>query len=37
MPSWCVSVVRYAEDWGAVEGTMVHAALTEGRVLYATA
>ena len=26
---------RYAEDWGAVEGTMVHAALTEGRVLHA--
>ncbi|HTA12058.1 MAG TPA: nucleotidyltransferase domain-containing protein [Solirubrobacteraceae bacterium] len=28
---------RYAEDWGAVEGTMVHAALTEGRVLHAVA
>jgi predicted nucleotidyltransferase len=28
---------RYAEDWGAVEGTMVHAALTEGRVLHAAA
>lgn len=26
---------RYADDWGAVEGTMVHAALTEGRVLHA--
>lgn len=24
-------------DWGAVEGTMVHAALTEGRVLHAAA
>jgi predicted nucleotidyltransferase len=28
---------RYAEDWGGVEGSMVHAALTEGRVLHATA
>ena len=28
---------RYAEDWGGVEGTMVHAALTEGRVLHAAA
>jgi predicted nucleotidyltransferase len=28
---------RYAEDWGAVEGTMVHAALTEGRVLHVAA
>jgi predicted nucleotidyltransferase len=26
---------RYAEDWGSVEGSMVHAALTEGRVLHA--
>jgi uncharacterized protein len=26
---------RYAEDWGGVEGSMVHAALTEGRVLHA--
>jgi predicted nucleotidyltransferase len=25
---------RYAEDWGGVEGSMVHAALTEGRVLH---
>jgi uncharacterized protein len=25
----------YAEDWGGVEGSMVHAALTEGRVLHA--
>ena len=28
---------RYADDWGNVEGTMVHAALTEGRVLHAAA
>jgi predicted nucleotidyltransferase len=28
---------RYAEDWGDVEGSMVHAALTEGRVLHAAA
>jgi predicted nucleotidyltransferase len=28
---------RYTEDWGSVEGTMVHAALTEGRVLHVTA
>jgi hypothetical protein len=28
---------RYAEDWGAVEGTIVHTALTEGRVLHAAA
>jgi predicted nucleotidyltransferase len=28
---------RYAEDWGSVEGSMVHAALTEGRVLHAAA
>jgi uncharacterized protein len=28
---------RYAEDWGGVQGTMVHAALTEGRVLHAAA
>jgi predicted nucleotidyltransferase len=28
---------RYAEDWGGVEGSMVHTALTEGRVLHATA
>jgi predicted nucleotidyltransferase len=28
---------RYAEDWGGVEGSMVHAALTEGRVLHAAA
>jgi len=26
---------NYAEDWGSVEGSMVHAALTEGRVLHA--
>ncbi|MFI5003770.1 MAG: nucleotidyltransferase domain-containing protein [Solirubrobacterales bacterium] len=26
---------RYAEDWGGVEGSMIHAALTEGRVLHA--
>jgi predicted nucleotidyltransferase len=25
---------RYAEDWGSVEGSMVHAALSEGRVLH---
>jgi uncharacterized protein len=25
----------YAEDWGGVEGSIVHAALTEGRVLHA--
>ncbi len=24
---------RHAEEWGEVEGTVVHAALTEGRVL----
>jgi len=28
---------RYAEDWGGVEGTLVHSALTEGRVLHAAA
>jgi predicted nucleotidyltransferase len=28
---------NYAEDWGGVEGSMVHAALTEGRVLHAVA
>jgi predicted nucleotidyltransferase len=28
---------RYAEDWGGVEGSMVHAALAEGRVLHAAA
>jgi predicted nucleotidyltransferase len=28
---------RYAEDWGSVEGSMVHAALTEGQVLHAAA
>lgn len=28
---------RYAEDWGGVEGSMIHAALTEGRVLHAAA
>jgi predicted nucleotidyltransferase len=28
---------RYAEDWSGVEGSMVHAALTEGRVLHAAA
>ncbi len=28
---------RYADDWGGVEGSMVHAALTEGRVLHAAA
>jgi predicted nucleotidyltransferase len=28
---------RYAEDWEGVEGSMVHAALTEGRVLHAAA
>jgi uncharacterized protein len=28
---------RYAEDWGGVEGSMVYAALTEGRVLHAAA
>jgi predicted nucleotidyltransferase len=26
---------NYAEDWGDMEGSMVHAALTEGRVLHA--
>jgi predicted nucleotidyltransferase len=26
---------NYAEDWGCVEGSMMHAALTEGRVLHA--
>lgn len=26
---------RYAEDWADVEGSMVHAALSEGRVLHA--
>ena len=28
---------RYANDWGSVEGSMVNAALTEGRVLHAAA
>lgn len=28
---------RYADDWGDVKGTMVHAALSEGRLLHATA
>jgi predicted nucleotidyltransferase len=28
---------RYAEDWGDVQGSMVHAALTEGQVLHAAA
>jgi predicted nucleotidyltransferase len=28
---------RYAEDWEGVEGSMVHAALSEGRVLLAAA
>src|ERR1700691_731136 len=28
---------RYAQDWEGVEGSMVHAALTEGRVLHAAA
>jgi predicted nucleotidyltransferase len=28
---------RYAEEWGGVQNTMVHAALTEGRVLHAPA
>lgn len=28
---------RYADDWGGVQGSMVHAALTEGRVLHAAA
>jgi uncharacterized protein len=28
---------RYAEDWGGVQGSMVHAALTEGRVLHVAA
>jgi uncharacterized protein len=28
---------RYAEDWEGVEGSIVHAALTEGRVLHAAA
>ncbi len=28
---------RYAEDWGGVQGSMVHAALTEGQVLHAAA
>jgi predicted nucleotidyltransferase len=27
----------YAQDWEGVEGSMVHAALTEGRVLHAAA
>jgi predicted nucleotidyltransferase len=26
---------RYADDWGDVEGSLIHAALTEGRVLHA--
>ena len=25
---------RYAEEWGPARGSMVHAALTEGRVLH---
>lgn len=28
---------RYAEDWAGVQGSMVHAALTEGRVLHGAA
>jgi predicted nucleotidyltransferase len=28
---------RYVEDWGDVQGTVVHAALTEGQVLHAAA
>lgn len=28
---------RYLEEWGGVEGTMIHAALTEGRELDAAA
>jgi hypothetical protein len=28
---------RYAEDWEGVEGSTVHAALAEGRVLHAAA
>jgi predicted nucleotidyltransferase len=28
---------RYAEEWGSVQNTMVHAALSEGRVLHAAA
>ena len=28
---------RYAEDWEGVEGSMVHAALAEGRVLHTAA
>ena len=28
---------RYAEEWGPARGSMVHAALTEGRVLHAGA
>ncbi len=28
---------RYAAEWGGVQNTMVHAALTEGRVLHAAA
>jgi|ERR1700677_1705434 len=28
---------RYADEWAGVEGSMVHAALTEGRVLHAAA
>lgn len=28
---------RYVEEWGGVEGTMIHAALTEGRELDAAA
>lgn len=28
---------RYVEDWEGVEGSMVHAALSEGRVLHAAA
>lgn len=28
---------RHADEWGDVQGTMVHAALTEGRLLHGTA
>lgn len=28
---------RYAEEWGGVQNTMVHAALSEGQVLHAAA
>ncbi len=28
---------RYAQDWEGVEGSMLHAALTEGRMLHAAA